>query len=191
MAPNHVQITDRDSPAEYRRAIDALRAVQRTHNVDLTALIEILHLFVRVSGNQVLRPRAPDYPNKVLLEDQITLAIELLDAKTLQWQVVAGVLPVIITLYELYSMRVDAISVYNAQFPTTPGVIYPPASINSNVPASELYAAEDRVRILRPIDAIVDGFYDALRGGVLDDAVRVYIVDFAYRIVSHYGPAQE
>ena len=69
--------------------------------------------------------------------------------------------------------------------------MFPPADIESNVPPAELYLAQDRVRVLEPLDNIVDHFYVALRGGCLIAPTLGYAMDFSYQVVSHYGPDQE
>lgn len=211
MAPAHVQIDDRNPLSEYTRAIGLLLEIQNSRGVDLSVLVDVLRAFSALPENKVLRPRAFEYPDRAAMEVAIAVAIDLMDVKTGTWEVcmspdrlnfcahfhyvvserVAKALPVIITLYELHGMRVEAIAAYNARLPTIPGALWPPVSIEPNVPEAELYRADDRVRVLHPIDAVVGHFYEAFNHGELIDSALMVVVDFVYQMVSHHGPDQE
>ncbi|VDB96117.1 unnamed protein product [Peniophora sp. CBMAI 1063] len=191
MAPVHIQISDRNPLSDYTRAVSLLLQLQGKGEANLNSIISVLQKFSPLPDGQVLRPRAPDFPQRDVLERDVRTAIELMDAKTTDWKTAARTFPVIITLYELYSTRVDAISAYNMRAPPIPGAHYPPAPIAGNVPDEDVYRASDRLRLLRPIDDIIGFYYGALRNGTLQDPLLTYVVNFVYQIVSHYGPERE
>lgn len=102
----------------------------------------------------------------------------------------AKVLPVVVTVYELHALRIDAIAAQNS---TTiiPGRLNPPANIDF-IPPYELCPANERAQLLRNVDDLIQYYCSALESGALVSTSPSlgHIVDFAYQIVSHHGPEQ-
>ncbi|KZV68691.1 hypothetical protein PENSPDRAFT_666257 [Peniophora sp. CONT] len=185
----HVQLSDRNPVLNYIRAVTVVLETQNERQVDLRVLAQLLQLFQDLPEGQVLFPRAVDYPSLEGLQQQITLAVDSMGTRTLAWQSLGRLLPVVVTLYDLYAMRIDAIATQNST-ESVLGVHHPPADVALFVPRSELLEARTRVELLRPLDDIIDHQYAALKRGALDGRALAHVTNFAYQIVSHHGPEQ-
>ncbi|KZV61558.1 hypothetical protein PENSPDRAFT_670934 [Peniophora sp. CONT] len=159
----NVSLSDRKPISDFTTAVDVLLETQNELQVDLRVLIRLLQTFLGLEHAQVLYPRASDYSSLSVLQQQITLAIDSMGAKTLGGAVTSS------------GSRLH----------------HPPADL-SLLPSAELVDAGRRVELLRPIDDIVHYYYEALQKGTLTLAHPALgdIVNFAYCMVSHHGPDQ-